>query len=377
MAVIDLREDPRIDMAIGQNIGQAIGSYAGYKISERRRQEAETALMKILQRRASDPENYSEDQALADTAGIPRYADMAAKTWASNIQSQQEKEYQAARTKYWSEGGARGAGSGGIEGMTITELQNFRIKEEKAKTEYEAITNQPANKLKKDPARLAEYDRQIQLINKRISELMGGGKPTAGPAPVPFKADVDAVTMAAPITGQPPSAMPGQQQSSFDEMATRATDQWLQPPSATPVSPSKSPQQPSTAGNMGPPTQQQKKGSFKNPFLSWGFANNKPTPEQKAKYRAMWGEIKKKVNEKVVGPGFPIPAGNVTAPTPQQAKADAAIAEIVAPETQLAPSTQAEPQSGQYPKISSPEELDALPSGTLFIAPNGELRRKK
>ena len=31
--------------------------------------------------------------------------------------------------------------------------------------------------------------------------------------------------------------------------------------------------------------------------------------------------------------------------TPQQTKADAAIAEIVAPETQLAPSTQAEPQS--------------------------------
>jgi len=340
MAVIDLREDPRTDMAIGQNIGHAIGAYAGYKISERRRQEAETALMKILQRRAADPENYTEDQALSDISGIPRYADLAAQKWMSNIQSQQERELQQARlestralTKWRSEGGARGA-----KGETGSLM-----------TEYKALETQRNNLQKRfdeeiDPEQEKRIKQQMDLLDNRMDAITNQFVPKPGPMQgqgtgmaTPVNAKVDAATGTVPVTGQPPqgtsvtgqppSATPGQQQSSFGEMATQVADQWLKPPSTAPASPSKQAQTPSNLTF-------QRAGSF--------------------------------------GGGY------VPTSTPQSNKADAAIAKEIAPETQLAPATQAEPQSQeQYSKISSPEELDALPSGALFIAPNGELRRKK
>ena len=60
MAVIDLREDPRTDMAIGQNIGQGIN--AG--IQQYRKSKLEAGIVSTLQRGIAEgrtPEQMRED----------------------------------------------------------------------------------------------------------------------------------------------------------------------------------------------------------------------------------------------------------------------------------------------------------------------------
>jgi len=204
-----MRDDARLEKQMYSNIGQGIN--AG--IQQYRKSKLEAGIVSTLQRGIAEgrtPEQMREDllglKGIVDT-GIGQEM-IEAQTnigrYRQDTLDTQLKQSRIDATKALTDQRARRAKGVGFEGMTIQELQNFRIKEEKARMEYDAITNQPENKLKKDPARLAEYDRQIQLVNKRISELTGGGKPTVEPVPTPFKADIDAVTMAAPVTGQPP-----------------------------------------------------------------------------------------------------------------------------------------------------------------------------
>jgi len=258
-------------MAISQNIGQAIGSYAGYKISERRRQEAETTLMKILQRRATDPENYSEDQALADIAGIPRYADLAAKQWISNIQSQQEKDYQAARAKYWSEGGARGAA-----GSQNAYMKQYTFHNSEANRLQTAIDSS----LEMTPEQIEELKRRRQAhwdqAGKIWNIMYPGQAQPKGPATMPS---------------------PG--------LAATA-EQWLTPEGGMPAA-----RQPA------------------------------PTPAVVPQ---------KKTSQIQYVPAGTFGGGYV--PVPTQA------------------------ETAQEPYITNDDEFEALPSGTVFIGPDGKRRRK-
>ena len=330
----------------GEIVGELFSTIGQIHLLRQQRNQS-NAILDIMKSDWSPEEKQAGILRVAQNGGDVFRNMMARQGLADALVPESERRLQQARlestqalTKWRSEGGARGAKSAGIEGMTITELQAFRIKEEKAKREYESITNQPANKLKKDPARLAEYDRQIQLVNKRISELTGGGKPTRGPAGVPFKADVDAVTGAAPVTGQSPQV------------------------SAAPVE------------TVGPPVPD----IYGVVLKSFRSAKDISSADKQARKELVAKGLAKDDDQAasmILDAVGKMPSLNKIMPTGADTgqRPGAFVQAATAP--QLAPSTQAEPQSQEYPKISSPEELDKLPSGTLFISPNGELRRKK
>ena len=340
-----------------------------------------------------------------------------------------------------------------------------------------------------DPAKEAEWLRKIQKLNEEMDAIYNPKPgPTAEPAPAPFKADVDAVTMAAPVTGQSqqttPATMPSPGLSAIAE-------QWLTPEGGMPVNQQFAPGQPpqATAGLVGPPVPPVYGvvlKSFKN-TSDISSADKQARKELVAKGLAkdddQAASMVMDAVEKMPGLNKVMPAGVETGrqpgafakpetpqTTPQQTKADAAIAEIVAPETgatpqadnygygpggrkkgkgffgelklpgggvtteysvgvrleskggketnipSLVPTLTPEEralmindiipgqkhvpkdilqkavdhanmrvkagrdvffQEGEEPTVTTDEELDALPSGTLFIAPNGELRRKK
>ena len=298
---IDARDNLGAEMMMARNlggdIGTTIGNYQKFKYNQRIEQETQAGIVMISQRKAADPD-YSDDDALRDIDGLPaRVREIVRQEYEARENAKLDREYQKARIKYLSEGGASGGAGGDLK--TFTTYQ--KIANDATKQLNDARTIAKVNKTELDPAMVAFLEGQIEYGWRGMSQFMQ----QTSAAPVTGE-DVDAVTMAAPVTGQSP--LPSQPSN---EMATLA-DQWLQPQAdysgqQTPRTPNPAKAGPGAFGGFGA-------GSMGVP----------PSPGRTA----------------------------VAGQTPQQTKADAAIAKEIAPDTQLAPSTQAEPQSGQYIKTA-------------------------
>lgn len=171
MAVIDLRDDPRLGMAMAQNLGGNIGAALGYRQRQRRRNELQAGIVRILQRRAADPENYTEDQALADMVGLRGIVDERL--------SQQTQEAIGAATgtgRYYQHPLTRAGGHDAIyaRGQTI---KNRAIRDKQA---YITIEKQFGRE--PDPKVLAGYDRQAAVGQSMMDRYpLGAATPESAP----------------------------------------------------------------------------------------------------------------------------------------------------------------------------------------------------
>ena len=282
---IDARDNLGAEMMMARNlggdIGTTIGNYQKFKYNQRIEQETQAGIVMISQRKAADPD-YSDDDALRDIDGLPaRVREIVRQEYEAREKAKLDREYQKARIKYLSEGGASGAA-----GDDMTRWKDLELKRKSLDERLDLASGEEEEKLIKLMERIAaEQDALVQRYLPSPESLR-----TREPAQTPFRADVDAVTMAAPVTGTGQAATPS--------TPTPPGMQQIETPARTP-----------NLAKAGP-------GTFGG--FGAGSMGVPPSP----------------------------------AITPQQTKADAAIAKEIAPDTQLAPSTQAEPQSGQYIKTA-------------------------
>ena len=315
MAVIDLRDDPRVDMQMAQNIGQGLGAAFGAY----RRHEAEKALISIINQgvaqgktpeqihedlladkdaRRSTYGTYAEQDKIEKALGIGRYDPAALeKQRLDTERTRSQIDSTNALTKARNEGRAGGGGTNSND-ASFAKGQAIYNKALNDKNTYElTVKNNPGMKI--NPKVVEQFERQMKVgLDMQNRYSLPQQQTTRAPGP-PIGLDDSTALGYPPQQPQGGSGRPGI---------------FNQSPPATPVAT----QPPSTAGNMGPPVTEA--------IRSRPYFENVPYRQPEADVR-----------------GLP-------QPTPQQAKADAAIAEIVAPETELAPSTQAQPQSGQYVK---------------------------
>jgi len=223
---------------------------------------------------------------------------LARQSLAGMLMSPEDKALKEARRKliesqaaYYKGGGASGK---------VDPMKQFRD----LKTKRDYLATQYENEIE-DEDRRAKLKSQVENLDKQMDALM----PKSAPAAV----NVDAVTMAAPVTGLPPQSQ--QPSPTMGNMALQA-EQFLEP-----TGESVQTQQPSPARTKTPSNLQFKSGgSFGGGYVPVS------TPQ----------------------------------PVPQQAKADVTIA-----------------QGTEIPKVSSDEDYDKLPSGAEFIdAETGKKYRK-
>ena len=251
MAVIDLRDDPRVDMQMAQNIGQGLG--AGFNAWMRG--EYEKALVGIMNQAQADGKTPEEthDLILANAkamkskrgqeiaklhfeeqTGTGRYdLRVLENQRLANEAKQGQIDYNKARAKYWNEGGAGAPGTGGTKAL-MTEHKNLIIHRDELQKQYDAEDNpEEEARLKGE---IARFNKQIGGIAEQLWPTTA--KPRAPGPPIGVDASV--------ALGYPP-----QQPSGPDYPSV-----FNQSPQATPIAgqtPSTQQQPPSTAGNMGPP----------------------------------------------------------------------------------------------------------------------------
>lgn len=350
MAVIDLRDDPRLEMQMAQNIGQGLGAAFGAY----RRHEAEKALVGILSQGAADGKTPEEmhDLILAsakarrslrgqeiaklhfeEQTGTGRY-DPAV------LAKQKRENERADAMTNWYNKRTVSAGAGGT-GNSINSL----------KTELDVI-----EKLIEGTDPGSEEEARLEARKKEILNTV------------------------APMRQAQQSKTPGVPWGNMDSTAIGIPPQQPQVAGGPGIF-SQSRQQPQVppAGNMGPPVDESIRSRL--------HFENVPYRQPEADVRGLPQGAQSPQQPSIPKPGFGAGTQGVAfggynlqefnqPPTPQQAKADAAIAKTIAPEMQLSPTTQAQPQSGQEPRITNDAEYDALQSGTVFIDPDGKRRTK-
>lgn len=290
MAVIDMREDLRGQMALSGSIGQGIG--AG--IQAYRRQKTETEIIRTVQ--SGVAEGLTPEQIRENCLKIRNLVDEDVKQIRARYEASLRQEYLKSRTRYIERDP--------YEGLTEDEKkQAIRYKAGLITragtggdmTQYKALETQRDNLQKRFD--LADDESEAERLNQMISridsqmdaitnQMVPQAQPTREPVPEPFQADVDAVTGDFPVTGKAPQ-----------QTKPIATD-------------------PAAAAMEGPGDQLDIRQAFSVPGL-------KPSEFAQAESPQM--------------------------PTRQQAKADAAIAKELTPATPpIAGGVQAEPPTQEY-----------------------------
>ena len=162
---IDARDNlgAQIMMArgLGSDIGGAIGGYRRYKREERDRQHRDLLVVSINQMYAADP-NMTAEQALDNLdRAIENYDAQAAQEIANEIANEKaDREYKAARAKYYNQGRTGAAGSTSSD---MTRYRALKTQRDQLQERWDMAEEAEAEVLS---SQIRQLDMQMDAITK-------------------------------------------------------------------------------------------------------------------------------------------------------------------------------------------------------------------